>query len=100
MKRIRNNMVDDGIVDGDKITSFLMECLIWNVPNATITGNNTWAGTVQNAIAYLWNAIKDNNHKEWGEVSERLYLFHSGRKWTETETKDFLYAMYNYLEFE
>lgn len=100
MKRIRNNMVDDGIVDGDKIASFLMECLIWNVPNATITGNNTWTGTVQNAIAYLWNAIKDNNHKEWGEVSERLYLFHSGRKWTETETKDFLYAMYNYLEFE
>lgn len=99
MKRIRNNMVDEGIVDGDKITSFLIECLIWNVPNATITVNSTWASTVQNSIAYLWNAIKDGNHEEWGEVSEHLYLFHSGRKWTVTGTKDFLNDMYNYLEF-
>lgn len=99
MKRIRNNMVDEGIIDGNKITSFLVECLIWNVPNATITGYNTWADTVQNSIAYLWNTIKDDNCKEWGEVSEHLYLFHSRRKWTVTETKNFLYDMYNYLKF-
>lgn len=100
MKRIRNNMVDDGVADNDVITSFLIECLVWNVPNNTITGNNTWASAIQNSIAYLWNAIKNDNHNNWGEVSERLYLFHSGRKWTTTETKDFLYDMYNYLEFE
>lgn len=100
MKRIRNNMVDEGLIDGDKITSFLVECLIWNVPNTTITGYNTWASTVQNTIAYLWNAIKNGEHTEWGEVSEYIYLFHSRRKWTATETKDFLYDMYNYMEFE
>ena len=82
------------------MTSFLIECLIWNVPDTTITRNSTWSSTVQDTIAYLWNAIKDGNHKEWGEVSDRLYLFHSGRKWTATETKDFLYDMYNYLDFE
>ena len=100
MKHIRNNMVDEGKVDGDEITSFLIECLVWNIPNEKITGSNTWAGTVRNAIAYLWNAIKDENYTNWGEVSERLYLFHSGRKWTASGTKSFLYDMYNYLEFE
>lgn len=100
MKHIRNDMVDDGKIDGVKITSFLIECLVWNVPNDTITGNNTWEDTVQNTIAYLWKAVKDENHQKWGEVSERLYLFHSGRKWTAVETKDFLYEMYNYLEFK
>lgn len=100
MKHIRNDMVDDGKVDGDKITSFLIECLAWNVPNDTITGSNTWEETVQNAISHLWNAIKDDKHKEWGEVSERLYLFHSGRKWTAEGAKDFLYDMYKYLEFK
>lgn len=100
MKHIRDDMVYDGKTDGDKITSFLIECLVWNVPNDTITGSNTWAGTVQNAIGHLWNAIKDDKHKEWGEVSERLYLFHSVRKWTAEGTKDFLYNMYNYLEFK
>ena len=100
MKHIRNKMVDEGKVDGDEITSFLIECLVWNIPNEKITGSNTWAGTVRNAIAYLWNAIKDENYTNWGEVSERLYLFHSGRKWTASGTKSFLYDMYNYLEFE
>lgn len=100
MKRIRDDMVDDEKTDGDKITSFLIECLIWNVPNETFTISSTWAGTVQNAIAYLWEAIKNDEHKGWGEVSEWLYLFHSGRKWTSAETKEFLYDMYNYLEFE
>ena len=100
MKHIRDDMVDDGKTDGDKITSFLIECLVWNVPNDTITGSNTWTGTVQNAIGHLWNAIKDDKHKEWREVSERLYLFHSARKWTAEEAKNFLYNMYNYLEFK
>lgn len=100
MKHIRNDMVDAGKADGDKITSFLIECLVWNVPNKKITESSSWAAAVQTAIAYLWNAINDGEHKEWGEVSERLYLFHSGRKWTDKETKDFLYDMYNYMEFE
>lgn len=100
MKHIRNDMIDVGMTDGDIITSFLIECLVWNVPNGTITGSNTWAGTVQNSIGHLWNAIEDDKHKEWGEVSERLYLFHSGRKWAAEGTKAFLYNMYNYLEFK
>ncbi len=99
MKHIRNEMVDKGIVNGDKITSFLIECLIWNLPNDIITNSNTWVGTVQKSIAYLWNKINDNQHKEWGEVSERLYLFHSNRKWTAEETKSFLSDMYNFLQF-
>jgi len=99
MKHIRNDMVDDGNAIGDTITSFLIECLIWNVPNDTIMGSNTWARTVQTAIAYLWKSINDENHQNWGEVSERLYLFHPGRKWTAAGTKDFLSDMYHYIEF-
>lgn len=100
MKHIRNEMVNKEIVNGDKITSFLIECLIWNLPNDMITKSHTWVTAVQNSIDYLWNKINDNQHKEWGEVSERLYLFHSGRKWTAEETKRFLYDMYNFLQFE
>lgn len=97
MKHIRNNMFDEGLIDGDRITSFLIECLAWNVPNSRITIGTLWADTVRDAIAYLWTAIKNEKHKEWGEVSERLYLFHSRRKWTDIETKNFLYDMYHYL---
>lgn len=98
-KRIRNAMVDDGIVDKEKISSFLVECLVWNIPDGIITKYSTWDETVKESIIYLYNAIKNNEHKEWGEVSERLYLF-VARKWTTDDVKDFLCDMWNYLGYE
>lgn len=98
-KRIRNNMVADGVVNGDKISSFLTECLVWNVPDNIITGYSTWTETVRQAIIYIFNEIKDNNHREWGEVSERLYLFHAGRKWTDVDAQNFMKSMWNYLGY-
>lgn len=100
MKHIRNNMVDDGLVNGDIISSFLVECLIWNVPNHIITSSNTWTETVKNTIFYLWDAFSRDEYKEWGEVSERFYLIHPRRKWTVDSVKDFMARMYTYLEFQ
>lgn len=99
MKMVRSIMVNNKIIDGDCITSFLVECLVWNVPNSIICGYSTWTDTLKAAILFLWDAIDKNEHKEWGEVSEILYLFHSGRKWTDSLTKEFLDIMYDYLEF-
>ena len=41
MKHIRNNMADERKINPDKITSFLTECLVWNVPDSIITGNDS-----------------------------------------------------------
>lgn len=99
MKHIRNNMVSDGKADEKLISSFLVECLVWNVPNDQIMKYSTWENTLRNAIAFLWKAIDENKQGDWGEVSERLYLFHSGRKWTVGDAKKFLYDMYEYLGY-
>ena len=53
MKHIKNEMVDDKKTNGDIITSFLVECLVWNIPNSIITGYNTWTETIKQAIIYL-----------------------------------------------
>lgn len=98
MKHIKNNMVDDCKTDGDKITSFLVECLIYKVPNSTIIGYSTWTETVKQAIIYLYNAINDGKHKEWCEVSDMLYLFR-GRKWSDQDAKQWLYDAWNYLGY-
>lgn len=96
-KRIRNDMVASGVTDGEKISSFLVECLVWNVPDNIITNYQTWDETVKQSIVYLYDAIKNDEHTKWGEVSERLYLF-VRRKWTAEDVADFLYDMWNYLE--
>ena len=90
MKHIKNNMVDDGLADGNVVSSFLVECLIYQIPNSVITGYSSWTETVMQAISYLYNEINENRHAEWAEVSGMLYLFR-GRKW--------LYQAWNYLGY-
>lgn len=99
MKHLTNNMIGEGLINGDIISSFLVECLVWNVPNSYITKHDTWNATIQDTIAYLWNAINDHDVSEWREVSERLYLFRN-RKWTDIDAQNYLRKMYVYLEYE
>lgn len=98
-KRIRNNMVEDSLIEKDIITSFLVECLVWNIPNSYIVNYSKWDDTVKNSISYLYNTIKDDEHTNWGEVSERLYLFRASRKWSKTTVLDFLQKMWDYMEY-
>ena len=99
MKRIRNEMVDDNLINDDVITSFLVECLVWNTPDSIIMNYSTWTETVKQTIIYLFNNINDGNHTNWGEVSEMFYLFHSARKWTATNAKNFMQSARNYLGY-
>ena len=99
-KRIRYKMIDDGEPVNKGIVSFLMECLLWNTPNSIFNNYDTWTERIKQAIIHLYDKTKDEKDcKEWGEVSEMIYLFHSGRKWSVKMTNNFLKQMWNYLEF-
>lgn len=97
MKHIRNDMVQEYRADGEKITSFLIECLVWNIPDEVITGYETWEETIQEANDYLMRYL------DWGiaegchEVNGILPLFREGRKWTIPETREFLRQMKIYI---
>ncbi len=93
-------MVDDKRTNGEKITSFLVECLVWNIPNTTIVGYDSWTETVKQAIIFLYNTIKDGKHEKWTEVSKMLYLFHNERKWTYQDAQQWLYDAWNYLGYD
>lgn len=76
LKKLNLEMIGSGIEISKKIPSFLIECLVWNVPNPTITGYNTYYETLRQAIVFLYNKTKDfEKCKEWGEVNELKYLF-------------------------
>ncbi|MCA6072169.1 MAG: nucleotidyltransferase [Endomicrobium sp.] len=99
-KKIKNNMEEKGLIDAKKISSFLVESLVWNVPNGIITNNDSWLETVKVAIKYLHNEIKNNKCSEWREVSECLYLFRGKRKWTQQDAQDFLLKMWRHMEYK
>jgi hypothetical protein len=99
-KRLRYKMIDDGENVSDNISSFLLESLIFNLPDNIFNDNDTWTDRLKESIKYLHNATKEEKTcKEWGEVSELLYLFHSRRKWKYSDVNSFLVQAWKYLEY-
>lgn len=99
-KRIRNKMREDGIPVPGGISSYLIEGLLWNVPNSTFNFSTSWNMLLKNSIVFLYNNTKeDSTCKDWGVVSEQFYLFHTSYKWTRSDVNNFLVQMWNYLEY-
>lgn len=101
LKRLRYKMKDDGIKINENISSFLIECLVWNVPNEIFNDYDTWDKRLKNTIIFLYNQTKNNTScQEWGEVSEMLYLFSHEKKWSCEDVKNFTLQVWEYMEWE
>ena len=99
-KRIRAKMVEDGQSVNGNITSFLLECLVWNVSDYIFNDYETWQDRLKESIRFLWNNTKEEEDcKDWGEVSDLLYIFHSGRKWSREDAHSYLLQLWRYLEY-
>jgi len=99
IKRLKVKMSEEKISAADPIPSFLIESLIWNVPNSNF-GYYSYSQIVRESLAHLFNkTIKVEDCIEWGEVNELKYLFR-GQAWTIEQTHKFLSAAWNYLELE
>jgi hypothetical protein len=99
LKSLRCEMEDAGLAAAKPITSFLSECLIWNVPD-THFGYLTYGQDLRSALAYLYvNTENDALCKEWGEVSELKYLFGPHQKWTRQQAHDFILAAWQHVGF-
>ena len=46
-------MIEDGESVNGNITSFLLECLVWNVPDWIFNGHKTWTDRLENSILFL-----------------------------------------------
>jgi hypothetical protein len=99
LKALSNEMTETNIQAGN-IPGFLNECLVWNIPNSLFQ-NPTYAEDLRSALVFLYqNTESDESCKEWGEVSELIYLFHPGQKWTRAQVNDFIVSAWSYAKFE
>jgi hypothetical protein len=100
LKSLCNHMADNGSATAKNIPGFLNECLMWNVPNEKF-GHTTYTSDVWASLAFSFNnTMKDEDCKEWGEVSELKYLFRLGQKWTRQQAHNFISDAWNYLGFK
>jgi hypothetical protein len=100
LKHLRNEMAENGIAAAKPIPSFLIECLVWNVPNDRFD-YPSFGQMVREGLAHLFNdTMVEAKCSEWGEVSELKYLFRGSQPWTWKQTHEFIDAAWNYMGFE
>jgi len=100
IKSLCNEMADNEIPQAKQIMGFLIECLVWNVPDDHF-GQNTWTSDVWDSLAFLFNnTMSEEQCSEWGEVNELKYLFRTSQKWSRQQAHDFIDAAWDYIGFE
>jgi hypothetical protein len=100
LKNLANAMADAGVEAAKPIPSFLIECLVYNVPNGNLN-NYTYTQDMKNVIAVGWEATKSqeaSDQAKWVEINELKWLFHFAQPWTRQQAADFLWAAWNYDE--
>ena len=99
LKALSNEMTGQGVGAAD-VPGFLVECLVWNVPDTEFQ-NSAYRADVRATLAFLFNNTRFHEDcKEWGEVSELIYLFHSEQKWTWQQAHNFISEAWDYIGFE
>lgn len=97
IKRLRYEMEDKGVMAAKAVPSFLLECMVWNVPDKYF-GNSNYLDDVRNVLAFLFNnTLSFESCQEWGEVSELKYLFRESQPWTREQAHSFIDAAWDYI---
>lgn len=100
LKRLRDQMQEEGIEGAKGIASCLIESLVWNVPDEGL-GHDTIRSDVRHVLAYLFNNTrKDTDCSNWLEVSKLKYLFRPVQPWAREQAHSFISAAWDYIGFE
>lgn len=98
LKRLRNEMADNGISAAKTIPSYLIECLVWNCPNTSF-GHTAYLDDMKSILTHTYNStLSQDQCQGWLEVNGIKYLFHWTQPWTLQQANDFLGSAWNYIE--
>jgi hypothetical protein len=98
VKRLKFYLIDNNIDAAKHVPSYLLECLMFNVPDSTFSGDS-FKTNIQNALLTCFSATQtDEGVKGWIEVNARKYLFHASQPWTRQQAYDFVLAAWSYVE--
>jgi len=100
MKALRSEMAGQGVAVANNVPSFLLECLVWNVPNEGF-GHETLRADARYVLAHLFNNTRTPEQcRGWYEINGHKYLFHSTQPWTRETVNTFADTAWNYIGFQ
>lgn len=99
LKRLENELVKKGHLESE-LPSFLMECLVYNVPNDRFN-HSTYVSDMREVLAYIFNqTLKSEACNEWVEVNERKWLFRPSQPWTWRQAHTLADKAWDYMGLE
>lgn len=100
IKKLRNKMQEENILGSHDIASFLIESMVWNVPNEEF-GKNDYHDDVRAVMANCFNfTLTDDASKNLCEVNDFKKLFHPNQPWSREKAHSFFDAAWNYVGFK
>lgn len=99
LKSLQMEMLDEGVIE-DALPSFLIESLVYNVPDDHFD-HERYIANVRAVLAYLFNNTRPaDDASGWFEVNHVKYLFHVSQPWTKAQAHAFVSAAWDYIGFE
>lgn len=93
-------MDEKGNEPAKPIPSYLIECLVWNVPNQYF-GQSDFSDDLRNSLIHIYDqSLEINKCKEWCEVNNIKYLFHTSQPWQYQQVNRFSLAAWNFVGFK
>ena len=100
LKRLRNKMQDEKISVAKDIPSFLIQSMVWNVPNGHFN-HDLYTDDVRAVLAFCFNeTLKNGNHAKLAEVNDMKYIFGAHQPCTREQAHDFFSAAWDYIGFK
>jgi hypothetical protein len=97
LKNVRNDLVDNGKIDEKLMSSFFLECLVWNVLHHHFYSQLN-KDSINNIIQVLWSDMCDIERADnYAEVSDLMWLFKGQTQRTPEKAKTFLAEAYNLI---
>lgn len=89
IKSLRSRMEDASIPSAGLISGYLVECLVYNVPNQVFRAK-TWCAAVEGTIQHIWmNSYDENQAVSWTEVDGVKFLFWPSQPWKKQDVFKF-----------
>jgi hypothetical protein len=86
LKRMENDLVKQGRIK--EVPSFLVECLVFNVPNPYF-GAASYVDDFLAVTEYIWyQTYKAERCEKWVEVNDLKYLFAPSQAWSREDASD------------
>ena len=100
LKRLRNEMAEAGYSAASGASSYLIECLVFNVPTGDFCGSDLYAD-VRSVLAHIYNSTRpDVDCTQWLEVNEFTLLFGESGPGTKEQAFAFASSAWSFIGFE